>query len=45
MQLLSVIVTIGCVIQTASVNIAMFLVGRGIAGMGVGFVPPFLEVI
>lgn len=36
MQLLCVIVTIGTTIQTASINIAMFLVGRAIAGFAVG---------
>ena len=36
MQLNCIIVTIGVVIQTASVSLAMFLVGRAIAGMAVG---------
>ncbi|KAI0892421.1 putative MFS monosaccharide transporter [Annulohypoxylon nitens] len=36
MQLLCIIVTIGTTIQTASVNIGMFLAGRAIAGMAVG---------
>ncbi|KAI0381422.1 putative MFS monosaccharide transporter [Hypomontagnella monticulosa] len=36
MQLLCVIVTIGTAIQTASVNIGMFLAGRAIAGVAVG---------
>ncbi|KAI1385892.1 putative MFS monosaccharide transporter [Hypoxylon trugodes] len=36
MQLLCIIVTIGTVIQTASVNIGMFLAGRAIAGIAVG---------
>ncbi|KAI6557889.1 hypothetical protein MCOR09_009261 [Pyricularia oryzae] len=36
MSLMCVIGTIGTVIQTASVSIAMFLVGRAIAGMAVG---------
>lgn len=36
MQLLCVIVTVGTAIQTASVNIGMFLAGRAIAGMAVG---------
>ncbi|TQS34004.1 hypothetical protein Golomagni_05633 [Golovinomyces magnicellulatus] len=36
MQALCVLVTIGTVIQTASVNIGMFLAGRAIAGMAVG---------
>lgn len=38
MQLLSVIVSIGVIIQTASVNIGMFLAGRVLAGMAVGCV-------
>jgi sugar porter (SP) family MFS transporter len=36
MELMCVIVTIGTVIQTASVNIGMFLAGRVIAGYAVG---------
>lgn len=36
MQMMCVIVTIGTVIQTASVNIGMFLAGRALAGMAVG---------
>ncbi|KAI1100900.1 putative MFS monosaccharide transporter [Jackrogersella minutella] len=36
MQLLCIIVTIGTTIQTASVNIGMFLAGRVIAGIAVG---------
>lgn len=36
MQLMCIIVTIGTTIQTASVNIAMFLCGRAIAGIAVG---------
>lgn len=36
MQFLCVIVTIGTTIQTASVNIGMFLAGRAIAGFAVG---------
>ncbi|KAL1985248.1 hypothetical protein VTN96DRAFT_8047 [Rasamsonia emersonii] len=36
MQLMCVIVTIGTVIQTASVNIGMFLAGRVLAGYAVG---------
>ena len=36
MQLMCIIVTIGTVIQTASVNIGMFLAGRAIAGTAVG---------
>ena len=38
MQLMCIIVTIGVTIQTASVNIGMFLAGRGIGGAAVGFV-------
>ncbi|KAJ4394463.1 hypothetical protein N0V93_003681 [Gnomoniopsis smithogilvyi] len=36
MQVMCVIVTAGTVIQTASVNIAMFLAGRALAGLAVG---------
>jgi MFS family permease len=36
MQLLSVVVTIGVIIQTAAVNIGMFIAGRAIAGLSVG---------
>ncbi|KAK7214459.1 hypothetical protein V2G26_002462 [Clonostachys chloroleuca] len=36
MQLMCIIVTIGTVIQTASINMAMFLAGRAIAGIAVG---------
>jgi predicted MFS family arabinose efflux permease len=36
MQLMCVVVTVGCVIQTASVNIGMFLAGRVLAGFAVG---------
>ena len=36
MQLLCIIVTVGAVVQTASVNIGMFLAGRFLAGMAVG---------
>ncbi|KAI1170189.1 putative MFS monosaccharide transporter [Nemania sp. FL0916] len=36
MQLACVLVTIGVIIQTASVNIGMFLAGRVIAGIAVG---------
>lgn len=36
MQLMCIIVTIGTVIQTASVNIGMFLAGRALAGYAVG---------
>jgi MFS family permease len=38
MQLACVIVTIGCAIQTASVNLGMFLAGRVISGVAVGSV-------
>lgn len=38
MQVMCVVVTIGTVIQTASVNIGMFLAGRAIAGLAVGYV-------
>ncbi|CAG8415671.1 unnamed protein product [Penicillium salamii] len=36
MQMMCIIVTIGTVIQTASVNIGMFLAGRALAGYAVG---------
>lgn len=36
MQMMCIIVTIGTVIQTASVNIGMFLAGRVLAGYAVG---------
>ena len=36
MQLMCVIVTVGVVIQTASMNIGMFLAGRALAGIAVG---------
>lgn len=36
MQLCCIIVTIGTTIQTASVNIGMFLAGRVLAGIAVG---------
>ncbi|KAM3451025.1 hypothetical protein MY3296_005668 [Beauveria thailandica] len=36
MQLLCVLVTIGTAIQTVAVHIAMFLLGRGLAGFAVG---------
>lgn len=36
MQLMCIIVTIGTVVQTASVNIGMFLAGRVLAGIAVG---------
>ena len=38
MQMMCVVVTIGTVIQTASVNIGMFLAGRVLAGFAVGSV-------
>jgi predicted MFS family arabinose efflux permease len=38
MQLCCIIVTIGTVIQTASVNMGMFLAGRALAGCAVGWV-------
>lgn len=40
MQLMCIIVTIGCVIQTASQNMGMFLAGRVLAGYAVGCVVP-----
>ncbi|KAJ9215891.1 hypothetical protein DTO166G4_2435 [Paecilomyces variotii] len=49
MQLMCVIVTIGTVVQTASVNIGMFLAGRVLAGYAVGglvgTVPVYLSEI
>lgn len=36
MQLMCAVVTVGTVIQTASVNIGMFLAGRALAGFAVG---------
>ncbi|KAK3652113.1 hypothetical protein LTR56_005244 [Elasticomyces elasticus] len=36
MQMMCIIVTIGTVVQTASVNFTMFLVGRALAGFAVG---------
>jgi len=38
MQLMCIIVTIGAVLQTSAVNFGMFLVGRILAGVAVGFV-------
>jgi predicted MFS family arabinose efflux permease len=38
MQMQCILVTIGTIIQTASVNIGMFLAGRVIAGIAVGYV-------
>lgn len=38
MQLAAIVVTIGSIIQTSSVNIGMFLGGRVLAGLAVGFV-------
>ncbi|CAI7648586.1 unnamed protein product [Penicillium manginii] len=47
MQLMCIIVTIGTVIQTASVNIGMFLAGRVLAGYAVGKIrsDPFTDTI
>ncbi|KAL5084641.1 hypothetical protein Trisim1_011548 [Trichoderma cf. simile WF8] len=49
MQLAAVIVTIGAILQTASVNIGMFLAGRIISGVAVGAlsgtVPVYLSEI
>jgi MFS family permease len=36
MQLMCIIVTIGTAVQTGSINLGMFLAGRGIAGFAVG---------
>lgn len=36
MELMCVVVTIGTIVQTASVNIGMFLAGRALAGFAVG---------
>ncbi|GAD96502.1 hypothetical protein TRV_07644 [Paecilomyces variotii No. 5] len=36
MQLCCILVTIGCAIQSGSVNVGMFLAGRAIAGIAVG---------
>lgn len=36
MELMCVVVTIGTVVQTASVNMSMFLAGRALAGFAVG---------
>lgn len=36
MELMCIVVTIGTVVQTASVNIGMFLAGRALAGFAVG---------
>lgn len=38
MMVMCVIVTVGTVIQTASINIGMFLAGRVLAGVAVGYV-------
>jgi MFS family permease len=38
MELMCVVVTIGTTIQTASMNIGMFLAGRALAGFAVGWV-------
>lgn len=40
MELMCIVVTIGTVVQTASVNIGMFLAGRALAGFAVGQVNP-----
>jgi len=49
MQLMCILVTIGSTIQTASVNLPMFLAGRAIAGVAVGgmvgTVPTYLSEI
>lgn len=37
MEFASVLVTIGCIVQTASQNIGMFIAGRVIAGVAVGW--------
>lgn len=37
MGMMCIVVTIGTVIQTASVNIGMFLAGRVLAGYAVGY--------
>ena len=39
MGMMCIVVTIGTVIQTASVNIGMFLAGRVLAGYAVGYSP------
>jgi predicted MFS family arabinose efflux permease len=36
MQMMCIIVTIGTIIQTASINMGMFLAGRALAGCAVG---------
>ena len=36
MQLMCIIVTVGTAVQTGSINLGMFLAGRGIAGFAVG---------
>jgi predicted MFS family arabinose efflux permease len=36
MQMMCIVVTIGTIIQTAAVNIGMFLAGRALAGFAVG---------
>lgn len=46
MELMCVVVTIGTIVQTASVNIGMFLAGRALAGFAVGsvtFIPAVCE--
>ena len=42
MQLQCLIVTVGTTIQTASVNVGMFLGGRILAGVAVGYSRPNL---
>lgn len=37
MEFASLLVTVGCIIQTASQNIPMFIAGRVIAGVAVGY--------
>lgn len=38
MQLMCCIVTVGTIIQTASINMGMFLAGRALAGYAVGYI-------
>jgi predicted MFS family arabinose efflux permease len=44
MQLMCIVVTIGTVIQTAAQNIGMFLAGRVLAGIAVGYGLPIGEL-
>ncbi|KAK6442372.1 hypothetical protein LTR95_001388 [Oleoguttula sp. CCFEE 5521] len=44
MQLCCILVTIGCVVQTAAQNIPMFLVGRILAGIAVGAISGTVSV-